>query len=225
MMKNRQKGFTIIELLIATSVFSMLLLIILTAVTIVGKMYYKGVTNAKTQEVARRLAEDISQQLQYSSDAPAPKGGLPLTFNSGDKLGFCVGEVRYIIVPNKLVTPGKHAIWADRDAFQTPVPCTVTDVNMDAAQPSTTPHARDLLPEDMRLLDLKILPLNSQGTLWKIYVKVAYGVDDLLVDSADYTQKISPSNFRNAVCKGSEVGSQFCSVSEIEATVYRRLAK
>lgn len=223
-----RKGFTIIELLISTTVFTLLLMVVLTAVTQVGRMYYKAVTTTRTQEAARTLIEDIATHLQYSSDPPFPSVGIPAPptlLASGQQVGFCIGSIRYIFVMNKRATSGAHAIWADKDGYETNIPCNVSAVNMDVAEPSSRVFGRDMLPEDMRLSDLEIQPMNSEQTLWRVKVRILYGVNDLLADPDNFNNPIDATNFGRAICKGSAIGTQFCAISELETTVYRRLAK
>lgn len=64
-----RKGFTIIELMISTVVFSLVLLAASAAITQVGKKYARGVTFARTNEVSRSIVEDISQSLQFTSQS------------------------------------------------------------------------------------------------------------------------------------------------------------
>ncbi len=64
---QNKKGFTIVELMIATVVFTLVLLMASAAIIEVGKKYYKGITYARTQEVARSVVEEISQSLQFTS--------------------------------------------------------------------------------------------------------------------------------------------------------------
>lgn len=64
-----QRGFTIIELMISTVVFSLVLLAASAAIIQIGKKYYKGITNARTQEVARSTVDEIAQSLQFTNQS------------------------------------------------------------------------------------------------------------------------------------------------------------
>ena len=92
---RRQRGFTVVELMIATGVFSMLLVVILTAVTRIGRMYYKGLTTARTQEVARIVLDDIAQQIQYSGGGADGSVVTSQTSTSPVTKAVCVGKERY----------------------------------------------------------------------------------------------------------------------------------
>src|SRR6476646_3013103 len=78
-----QKGFTIVALLVATAVFSLVLVVFLTAFLRIGQLFYKGVTMANTQEAARNVVQDISDDLQFYQQSPTV--GPPGTTY------FCIG--------------------------------------------------------------------------------------------------------------------------------------
>lgn len=62
---QRSRGFTIIELMIATVVFSIVLLVIMGAIIQFGNIYYKGVIQSRTQERARAITEDLAKHIQF----------------------------------------------------------------------------------------------------------------------------------------------------------------
>src|SRR5437667_5654433 len=62
---QRTSGFTIIELMIATVIFSVVLLLITAGIMQVARVYYKGVTEANTQSTARSIVDTISQAIQF----------------------------------------------------------------------------------------------------------------------------------------------------------------
>lgn len=68
--KRTAAGFTIVELMIALAVFSVLLILVLAAITQMTRMYYKGVITARTQQSTRELIDRVAQQVQFSSDQP-----------------------------------------------------------------------------------------------------------------------------------------------------------
>src|SRR5581483_325395 len=84
------RGFTIIELLIATLVFSVVLVVILAAFVQISRLFYKGVMMSRTQEDTRNVVQSIASDLQFSQTssnitaASAPSSGF-----------FCVGLHRY----------------------------------------------------------------------------------------------------------------------------------
>lgn len=58
--RNNQKGFTLVELLLATAVFSIALVAITTALIQLFKMYQSGISIRKTQHSARVISEELT---------------------------------------------------------------------------------------------------------------------------------------------------------------------
>ncbi|HSX37132.1 MAG TPA: type II secretion system protein, partial [Patescibacteria group bacterium] len=80
-----QGGFTIVELMVALSVLSILLVMSTVILIQIGKLYTKGVNQAATQNAARDIINDLSSQLQVSGNAPDGKtAGV-----------ICIGNQRY----------------------------------------------------------------------------------------------------------------------------------
>lgn len=70
--RSNEKGFTLLELMIATTIFSVILLLLTFGLLNIGKNYFKGKNSARTQEVARRVMDDISQAIRYGERSPEP---------------------------------------------------------------------------------------------------------------------------------------------------------
>lgn len=65
--QKSESGFTIVELMIATVVFSMVLLVCAYAILHVGRMYYKGMVMNRTQDVARRIVDDVADTVKFGT--------------------------------------------------------------------------------------------------------------------------------------------------------------
>lgn len=220
--RRTQSGFTIVELMIATAIFSLILLVVLTAIVQVGRMYYKGITTAKTQEAARTIVERVAQQIQFSPQSSNPllyQNYASATPPSGDKNLRCIGNTRYFYVINQLNTASTYGVWTDDNADGSNI---CTDAAAYAAfAPSGNPPAlagttnpRDLLPDNMRIVKFDV---SGSGKLYTISVRVAYGENDLL------DQSVAVGGVPGTQCRGRTLGTQFCAVSEINVTVAKRL--
>lgn len=75
MKRTNNKGFTIIELLIATVIFSVVLLVITGAIVQFGRVYYKGIVQSRTQERTRAITDSVSKNLQFSRTGSFSKEG------------------------------------------------------------------------------------------------------------------------------------------------------
>src|SRR5687768_12937296 len=85
--KPKNSGFTIIELMIATVVFSTILLIITGGIVQIGKAYYKGVISARTQNTTRQLTDEVTRNLQFNRGKFVSSG-----------IWRCVGGTHYKLI-------------------------------------------------------------------------------------------------------------------------------
>lgn len=225
MKKLNQKGFTIIELMIASAVFAVVLLGATTAIVQIGKLYYKGVISARTQQATRRVMDDISRPVQFSGKDIGVVPGYTEFGTSTQTLqvhSFCIGDQRYSYAINAQVsdsaTPGtynekglhraRHALWQNTTTAGDCTPCDLRD---------ETPcgSGKELLEQNMRLKNLDI-PAPS-GSLYSISLGVIYGDDDL-IQFGNQTDKTDPQT-----CRGAITGSQWCAVSELSTRVLKRI--
>jgi len=204
LIRTSQSGFTIVELMIATMVFGVVLVLITTATLQITKVYYRGITEAKTQYTARSIIDRISQGIQFS-------GGLVTETQTGTNT-FCVANQQYTYVLNK------QMVDASPSSAQTYHALVVRDQsNCPGAAGATMNIAdigslqRELLEPKMRLAKMQVTHVTTNA--YKVTVKIVYGDDDILNN---------PTN-ANASCKSINVGAQFCAVSELSTTVTRRI--
>ena len=214
-----QNGFTIIELLIATVIFSVILLMATSGVIRIGQMYYKGITEAKTQDASRRISEELSRAVQFSDNEKTNVD------NAGDpylKI-FCFGDTRYTANLDKLyvdrgIGTGTGLV-AERLATGSPCGCAGGCVET----------AQQLLGHNMRLLKLDISQIAAGQNAWRVDLRVAYGENDLLTHYDDLGNllpgdpDVRLSNLNNAACKSGISGGSFCAVSQLDTVVKKRL--
>ncbi len=210
---NSQSGFTIIELMIATTVFSVALLLSSVIIIQISRMYIKGVITSKTQTTARNVIDDISRSIQFSGSSI---NITPGTQPDSGRYYSCLGNTRYTYRMNAQVSDSfngpqnkfLHALW--KDTVTNPSDCVAGGVpNLN----NTTPSAggTELLEKGMRLAVLDIQ--NNLDDTYSIKVTVVYGDNDLLVDPSDPAKG----------CKGGFTGSQWCSLSSLSTQVFKRV--
>ncbi|MCA9344872.1 prepilin-type N-terminal cleavage/methylation domain-containing protein [Candidatus Saccharibacteria bacterium] len=90
-----QTGFTILELMIATTVFSVVLLLCTYGLIEIGRNYYKGAAVARTQNATRAALDDISQSIQYGAADPLFDEGN--TVIPGIDRAICIGSKKYVV--------------------------------------------------------------------------------------------------------------------------------
>jgi prepilin-type N-terminal cleavage/methylation domain-containing protein len=230
-----QQGFTIVELLVATAVFSTILVLVTIMMTSIGNLYQKGINQARVQDAVRTITGDVSQHLELSSgnrlDNASNGTATPGT--------FCIGNTRYTYVIGKKLnsindsTNSTHVLWRDDPGTTASCPA----VNLDVAQPhSPSPQPGtdgvELMPPNTRLIKFEILGPNSP---FAFSIGIAYGDNELLCSPADATTcsgsksmtglvPVPWNDFINGdlLCKGS-AGDQFCSTAIADTNIVQRI--
>jgi len=235
--KHTQHGFTVIELTIATSVFALVLLLVTYGLVLIGRTYYKGVTQVHTQDVARTVIEDISQAIQFAGAQP----GIPDYSNS---LGYasptpphpydiCIGTTRYSVNPGVELNDATPTHSLVKDTLPTGQTCdTSTPITNISGGGALSSSALELLQPNMRVayLMVKLVAPN----LYQIHVRIVYGDDDLLCSLTNPAALGGPNcgptdpsqtyfNVDDLNCKNA-ASSQFCAVSDLTTTVGTRTA-
>lgn len=223
-------GFTIVELMIATMVFSIILLLCSAGIIQIGRTYQKGIISARTQEITRSITEEVTQAIKFSggrvvelTEIIDPDGlGGPL----GAVYGFCIDDQRYSYVldkqltnnPTPEATQSKHVFVVDKETG-----CSSSTSPQDLnTTGSLDIGSRELMGLSMRI-DLgpatyvtatqPIGPVKSGGSdLYQMNLRVVYGDQDVLTSGA------SPHN-----CRSNYQGGQFCAISELITFTKKRV--
>lgn len=202
-LNQHNKGFTIIELLIATVTFSVVLLVITSAIIQIGRIYYKGVVQARVQERTRTITEDISQTIQFSR-----------TDLAGNQITTATG-IGHICVGNKVYTYNKgvrldstHRVLVEENGSS----CTPYG----AMNPplAALGDRVELVGDGMQLLDISVQNIPSGSDLYQIKVRLAYGQTSDMQDTNGDTIMDR--------CKPISLGGQFCAISELTTNVSSR---
>lgn len=224
---SNQRGFTIVELMIATSVLSVMLILVTIIMISIGNLYYKGINQARIQENVRNITTDVSNNLQLSNSIPQNKDTLAVGGGTISGVSaYCIGTTRYTYVIDAQIghqiyapsPPGpsgpnfQHILWRDTITsasncyiadLRVPDPSHLTDVGgVDAT------NGAELIAPNSRLTSFTILPLSSP---YGLSISVAYGDDDLL-----------NHNGFSSTCMAI-TGNRFCSTARLTTTVVQRL--
>lgn len=210
---DRQSGFTIIELLIATTIFSFILLIATAGIIKIGQLYYKGVTESKTQEVVRSISDELSRSIQFANQAK--RAGSASNPNI-----YCLGDTRYTININQKYD-------SKTDLAGVPIKTTGLiaeriGVGVDCTSASSL-QTRQLLGNQMRLLKLEVTPLGTNDDAWNVKAKIAYGDDDLLTHYDNAGVLLPAPDIAGANCKSGISGSSFCATAQLDTVIKKRL--
>lgn len=199
MSRKKQAGFTIIELMIATLVFSTVLLLCAAGLIAVGRMYQKGNTSRAVQETTRSITDQIKNDFELS-------GGyyqeLPPDLDE-NIYSFCIGGNIYTYELGRRTTfdgTGSRGFVVE----QSPAGCT-------SHRDLTSTTAQGLLGPNMRVAELRITPYPTadRPTSIGIYINIVAGEDDLLTDT--FTG-----------CRGG-AGQEYCANAILETYATRKL--
>jgi Tfp pilus assembly protein PilV len=86
---SKSRGFTVIELLLAMTFLTFILLFVITATIQIMRVYNKGVATKTINQSGRTIVEEMSREI---------RGANPSTFNTSQMSNgrLCLGEVSYI---------------------------------------------------------------------------------------------------------------------------------
>ena len=163
-----ESGTTLVEVMIATSVFSLVMVASMTTFAVMSRTYFKGLNESKTLNVALKIVDDVSSTIAATNS---------YVYKSGtDWKSHCFGGVKYSYKLNKVLTKNPVTGTEQSDKIlvyshdsgggcQSPDPVQSTPVQSTATE---------LLEERMRLLSFDI---TATGGLYEIEVVVAHGGD------------------------------------------------
>ncbi|HMS23372.1 MAG TPA: prepilin-type N-terminal cleavage/methylation domain-containing protein [Candidatus Saccharibacteria bacterium] len=211
MIYRDKNGFTLVELMIAVTVFSVLLILSAASLTQISRLYYKAVIVTKTQNVNRNIMDNIAQAFQFSSGNVATGGP-----SSNGLKSICVGNIRYTYVLNKQINSvNKHGLW--RDKIASSGSCTPLNFYDDSELENSISSAEgvELLEPGIRLKAISVTP-SAVTEIKNVDVAVIYGDDDL-IDFSD------SANTQPVGCKGGVTGSQWCALSRLYTQVFSRV--
>lgn len=213
-LSQRNGGFTIVELMIASSVFAVLLLVISAGVMSFTRQYYKGVVTSKTQTTARSIMSEVTQAIQFSSTVYTGLSG-------GSEKGFCVDNKLFSYIIGRQVMD-KGGLAVNHQGYHGFVvgsggsSCTTTTVPMTLPSVSALGSGqRELLGDKMRLAALNI---SVNGDLYLVRVRVLYGQDSVLSPAVT-----SVTDWSKEKCANDSAGAQYCAVSDLTTTIQKRL--
>lgn len=206
-------GFTIIELLIATVIFSLLMTVILVSAFQIGRIYYKGISVSSTNEAARTSIDDISNDVRFGSNIKATK---PYS-SQPDTWYFCVGLHRYTYQLFHKVT---------NQDIDTNAVTGLRETAVDGCPPPDPGHpganGDQLLGPDMQLNALDFLCANG-SCLIHLHI-IFYGADNTVFSSSahpidDPIAHVAALRDADAACSSSLLSSQFCAMSDLQTRV------
>jgi len=203
---QRQKGFTLVELVLSMAFFSFIMLFVIVGFIHINRSYTRGLTVKEVQNVTRFVADSLTRSIR---DANADS--IRLETLTSDELRMCIGSTRYAW--NMVDSGGNITNEQFLDASR-PLSLAVTHDGA-ACQDGVHEHAggtRTLVEGD---LIVQYLDVSRIGSTSSFSVTV--------IISTDF--RSHPDDFSgtgiNAAC-AVKVGDQFCDVARIDTVVTAR---
>jgi prepilin-type N-terminal cleavage/methylation domain-containing protein len=221
------QGFTIVELMIALTILSTLLVISTMVLMQISRIYTKGVNMANLQNATRTISGDITSALQFSGDSPqncTANDVLTTCYtrktNSGATTVFtyCIGATRYSYIINAELGEDaithvntNHVLW--RDTMANSTGCPFLDITAPGRPAGSGSDGYEMAPSHTRLNRFYVTQNPANSGIYQVQIWMAYGDNDLM----------TPADGQgNTNCYGSS-GSQFCATSKSSTVVTRRL--
>jgi prepilin-type N-terminal cleavage/methylation domain-containing protein len=213
-----QAGFTVVELMIATVVSSIILLVITFGIVHFSNDYYKGINVSTTQATTQNAIDAVTQAIQFNSTGTVG--------TDGTEGFFCAGTKVFLYTLGKQFTTTPSVSNWGLYSLNNPSPNCVI--------PGSTTGGTELLAKNMRLTYVNLAQNGTSG-VWSLELQVAYGDPDLLCrksitgntkgscdkTATDYTSTDLISG-NDVECR-TRIGSQFCSVVDLSTAIGQRI--
>lgn len=200
MKRMNKKGFTIVELMIATTIFSGILLMMIMAYLYMSKAFVHAYIQAQTQTAARNVITSVSQSLSLS-------GGevRKLTPTTGPVFeAYCIGNDEYSYTINDPINNSP----TPTNNFSPDNPSLPFHMNNTHCQdaPDTSSSQGIIVGNGIYIKDFSISPIATGSSIVKINIQLYYGAGGQLVTP----------NFN---CPGLDSGGEFCSTASYSTYV------
>jgi prepilin-type N-terminal cleavage/methylation domain-containing protein len=222
------KGFTIVELMIAISILSVILLMSTVVLESVGNLFSKGLNMANVQNDSRNIILNVVSSIQFSNSVLNNGVSSPETTINGEKIyAYCFGETRYSYVLGFPPTGWQHILWVDKMINTSGC----TPLNISQASPSCSGikncissqsnSGSELTGKNMHLAIFQVQPIPNDQGLFGIGVGLAFGDKDLFItDTSGKNPKLV--NNEDYQCN-TAVGDEFCATSYLTTLAAERL--
>lgn len=220
--KLNSKGFTIIELLIASVAFSFIIILITVLVIQVSKVYYKGIIISNTQNAARNIVLDVEKSIQFSSHLNSNFSSFSYRLgNSSSWINwYCVGDQlfayqtlnEFSTSQTLLDSNGNYNIGFVYNLTST-CPSNLNGLDQYINGSNNIDHNnsfQELLGNGMSVRYFKIIPPLNNQNIWQIIISVGYGNVNLSIKNPQ-----NPSQY-NCI---TQIGDQYCATTNLTAEV------
>ncbi len=235
---ENSEGFTLADVTIASAIFAGVLIVCLGAFIAMGRIYFRGSLEAKSQEVSRGVLDEITRTI--STTAVEVKG--PITQSGSDWEAYCIAGVKYSFLRGKQldrnIPPRSQkvdrafikSIVIEIDSNGNPVLNSTTNRPQPAGTCDNTGPGPDEVGPGIELLDYQMrihdFSITSYGRHHVIKLDILYGGDPDVPARENEVFEFSDEN--NPVFDSQtrcELTETFCFITRSEREVYQSVSK
>ena len=227
-----QSGFNLVEVMIATTIFSSMMVMCLATFAIMSRIYFKGLNESRTQDVAIKIIESVKVSIATSDGSVSHSyASENIGADEDDKWGrYCIGDIKYSYKLDQVLVRKKVADLGVGQTDRALIFSQKLGGNCKSSNaPFEDPQAIELLRDRMRITEFKIE--SAGGGLYSADVTVAYGgnggTSDCAVFVCDGDKAIDADGDKTTTddkgvykCKRNEA---FCAVSKLSTNIYQRV--
>ena len=222
--KDNQKGFTLVELLLAMSVFSFVLIMASATFIQINRLYVKSNIVAQTQAQTRAVMEDVVRTIRLADSRVVVHKASP------NNRSYCIGNTTYTYSLDGAFGDGSVSfVKAERstgsyefsqagELYSAAIKCGNEALGVFGAASFGSGNVTQLLDDGFVVREFDIYPLvdeNDFPIAYQVSITISHGDDDSFEEGAP--------DGASTTCSGDAASSTFCAVSRLQTTVYRRI--
>lgn len=214
------RGFTLVEAMLATAIFSLSIVIAITAFVQVNRIYHRGITTSRVQEDARSLIDELSRTIQFADGGsfvfnpdPDPNDLPAGSYDPAGAGAFCIGSSQFTFNIDVESGTNRNVLGLPVAPFAPAVPIVYKSDRKPGCTPAPDTHAGDgydLVRKGFVLKDLQVTEI-SLG-VYRVEFTIAANQSGVLTGSGSA-----------ATCQPGGAGTQFCAVTTLSTIVSRRV--
>jgi prepilin-type N-terminal cleavage/methylation domain-containing protein len=204
-MHHKSRGFTILELMVAISVFSVAIILVTTGAILVGRYYQQGATKSKLLATTREIHSQFTQNVQLSAGSSVYIGGISdqVSWNSTNYYYNCIGNTRYLLSTIENTSDEYYGDFMTEDISNKSCKSTLVE-NPIHPLPSGSRAAKSDNTEAFAITEI--------NRTYKLQTRFVIGSQDMFVDD----------DYKNT-CQSNVLGSAFCSVVSLDSEAARKV--
>lgn len=204
-LKSNQSGFTILELVIATAVFSIVLLLMTYSIIQISRTYVKGYIVSETGNNLRSIQDQLTQAVQASDNSAT--SGIYIPASAGADW-FCINGYLYKYQEGVEQSSSASVFYAVK-----PNGGCGPSTDVSSYTCSNTPGCNQLVGNNIQIPPggFSISEIDTANNLYKISISLLYGSPN------SYSSNNPPR------CLASFAGGEFCAAVQTTTTVGQRV--